>query len=90
MLTNQYYTLPDHNRVVDQVLRSLVFLPIYRDLDGAEGEVLLQGEASGRDDEVSLHLLPGLHLNPGLCERLNMSGDHGRLTVPDGEMNGVV
>ena len=84
------YTLPDHDRVVDQVLRSLVFLPIYRDLHGAEGKVLLQGETGGGDDEVSLHLFPGLHLNPGLCERLDMSSDYGCLALPDGEMNGAV
>ena len=44
--------------------------------------MLLHGETSGGDDEVSLHLLPGLHLNPGLCERLDMSGHHGCLAVP--------
>ena len=52
--------------------------------------MLLHGETSGGDDEVSLHLLPGLHLNPGLCERLDMSSHHGRLALPDGEMNGVI
>ena len=76
------YTLPDHDRVVDQVLRSLVLLPIYQDLHGAEGEVLLQGKASGGDDEVSLDILAVLHLNSGLCERLDMSSDYCCLAVP--------
>ena len=79
---DQCYTLPDHDRVVDQVLRSLVFLPIYRDLHGAEGKVLLQGKASGGDDEVSLDILAVFHLNPGLCESVNMSGDYSCLAVP--------
>ena len=64
------------------MLRSLVFLPIYRDLHGAEGKALLQGEASGGDDEVSLDILAVLHLDPGLCERLNMSSDYSCLAVP--------
>ena len=52
--------------------------------------MLLHGETSGGDDEVSLHLLPGLHLNPGLCERLDMSGHHGCLAVPIGEKSGAI
>ena len=79
---DQCYTLPDHDRVVDQVLRSPIHLPIYRDLHGAEGEVLLQGETSGGDDEVSLDILPVVHLNSGLCESVNMSGDYSCLAVP--------
>ena len=57
----------------------LVLLPIYGGPDGAEGEVLLHGQARGRDDEVCLHECSILHVDPGLRESVDVAGDHGGL-----------
>ena len=73
----------DHDAVVDEVVGSVVLLAVDEDLHGAEGEVWLHGEAGGGDDEVGVHMLLVLHLDPLLGQVVDVPGHHGGLSLPD-------
>ena len=62
----------------------LVLLAVYGCPDGAEGEVLLHGQARGRDDELCLHECSILHLDAGLRERVDVPSHHRGLAGLEG------
>ena len=79
----EVWHVADHDAVVDEVVGSVVLLAVNEDLHGAEGEVLLHGEAGGGDDEVGVHVLAVLHLDPLLGQVVDVTGHHGGLPLPD-------
>ena len=71
----------EHHAVVHHVIGSIVRFSIDGDLDGAEGEVLLQVYPCCWYDEVCVNMLPTLHLNSILCDVVNVASDDGGLTL---------